>query len=232
MNADDDPETSGSAELAGWFLDPADLGPETRRAGVVTGLSLLVAHPGTAELDAVESVVVELADEFRIDVVVAATDDASSVWWPSVRERLAGLEVRHRLVRADDGAAAALESLADAASGEFAAVLRGAVPDLAPLVPGLLRVWIDGGDALVLVDRTSLEGASEAKVADAEVVAGHLVDLLGTGGGATRGVAVVRRWLIRRLADELGAAGDPADEVLERLRAVGAVLVELPVDPS
>jgi len=232
VNAEDDPETSGSAELAGWFLDPADLGPETRRAGVVTGLSLLVAHPGTAELDAVESVVVELADDFRIDVVVAATDDASSVWWPSVRERLVGLEVRHRLVRADDGATAGLESLAAAASGEFAAVLRGAVPDLAPLVPGLLRVWIDGGDALVLADRTSLEGPSDDRTADAEVVAGHLVDLLGVGGGTTRGVAVVRRWLVRRLGAELGAADDPADEVLERLRAVGAVLVELPVDPS
>ena len=232
VSTEDDPETTGSAELAGWFLNPADLVPQSRRTGVVTGLSLLVAHPGPAELDAAEAVVVDLAGDFRVDVVVAAGDEVSSIWWPSARERLVGLGVRHRLVDADDGPAAALETLAVAASGEFALVVRGAVPDLAPLVPGLLRVWIDGGDALVLTDRTSLVDPPRGRVTDAEVVAGHLVDLLGVGSGPTRGVAVIRRWLVRRLAAELGAVADPARELLERLRAVGAALVELPVDPS
>ncbi|MFN9906428.1 MAG: hypothetical protein ACK56F_09945, partial [bacterium] len=37
VSTEDDPETTGSAELAGWFLDPADLAPQSRRGGVVTG---------------------------------------------------------------------------------------------------------------------------------------------------------------------------------------------------
>ncbi|MFZ4433268.1 MAG: hypothetical protein ACOYOQ_08760 [Microthrixaceae bacterium] len=232
VSTEDDPETTGSAELAGWFLDPADLAPQPRRTGVVTGLTLLVAHPGPAEVDAVESVVATLARDFRVDVVVAASDDVSSIWWPAVRDRLAELGIRHRLVGSGDGPAAALEVLGGAAAGEFAMVLRGAAPDLDPLVPGLLRVWIDGGDALVLADRTSLDGSADTTATDAEVVAGHLVDLLGVGGGPTRGLAVVRRWLVRRLSAELSGVDDPADELRGRLRAVGAVLVELPVDPT
>lgn len=231
VSTEDDPETTGSAELAGWFLDPADLSPQPRRTGVVTGLTLLVAHPGPAEVDAVESVVATLARDFRVDVVVAASDDVSSIWWPTVRDRLVELGIRHRLVGSGDGPAAALEVLGGAAAGEFAMVLRGAAPDLDPLVPGLLRVWIDGGDALVLPVAGSVPEVDPDAVVP-ELVAGHVVDLLGLRPEGARGALVVRRWLVQRLTEGLGDVADPSTEILDRLHSVGAVLVELVVGPG
>ncbi len=232
VNEEDDPETAASAQLAGWFLDPSQLDPEQRRPGVVTGLTVLVVDPTPGAVAAVTALVAAVSGDFRVDVLVAAADGAE-VWWPDLDGRLDDLGVRHRLVPVPGpGTPAAFEALSAAAGGEFVVVVRGSLPDVSSLVPGLLRVWIDGGDALVLPERSTSSGSPADPVPVAEVVAVHLVDLLGLGDGPVRGLVVVRRWLARRLGDELSRVADPATEVLDRLRAVGATLVELPVDPA
>jgi len=227
--SEDDPNTEASDQLAGWFLDPTSLAEPDRRQEIVTGLTLLVADPDSSTAATVASLAGTLAGVFRLDVVAAG--ESAGTWGQELGARFEELGVRHRIVATSSGGPTALAAAAAVASGEFAVVLRGDLPDLSQLVPGLLRVWIDGGDALVLPVAGSVPEVDPDAVVP-ELVAGHVVDLLGLRPEGARGALVVRRWLVQRLTEGLGDVADPSTEILDRLHSVGAVLVELVVGPG
>lgn len=226
--SEDDPSTEASEQLSGWFLDPASVGSVDSAGDIVTGLTFVVADPDSSTVSTVAGLADALSGVVRLDVVIAG--ESADTWAGDVGSQLADLGLRHRILATPSGRAAALAAAAVVAAGEFVVVLRGELPDLSQLVPGLLRVWIDGGDALVLpVAGTVPDPVGESLAPD--VVAGHVVDLLGLATSGAEGALVTRRWLFQRLTDDLGSSPDAASTVLDRLHGVGATLVELVVDP-
>ena len=224
-DVNDESETSPSAELVGWFLDPMEVRAETRRPGIVTGLSVLVPAPDSQTVPMVAELADQLGQMFRLETIVAA-DDAVSLWRDSMGEGLAAASVGFRVATpAVPHRSAALDAVSGLASGEFVLLVRGELPDLDLVVPGLLRVWIDGADALVMPSGpVTIEPDAEPTA----VVSSHVADLAGLTGAPFGGVLVLRRWLARYLFNELDRTIDPASEVRQRLRSVGARLVELP----
>lgn len=228
-DVNDEAGTSPDSELIGWFLDPTEVRAETRRPGIVTGLSVLVPSPDSATLPLVADLAGQLGQMFRLEAVVAA-DDAVTLWRDSMGEGLAAASVGFRVATpAVPHRSAALDAVSGLASGEFVLLARGALPDLDLLVPGLLRVWIDGADALVM---PSVPVAMDPDEEPTAIVSGHVADLAGLTGAPLGGVLVLRRWLARYLFNELDRTIDPASEVRQRLRSVGARLVELSSPPA
>ena len=222
--SEDEPNTEASDQLSGWFLDPTALAEQGRRAEIVTGLTVLAPAPDSSTAATVATIARTLDGVFRLDVVAAGA--SADTWGQDLAAGFDELGLRHRIVTTDADGPTALAAAASVASGEFALILRGELPDLEQLVPGLLRVWIDGGDALVLPVSGSVPEVGPAAVAP-EVVSGHVVELLGLRSDGARGALVIRRWLVQRLTEGLGEVDDPAAAVLDRLHRVGATLVEL-----
>ena len=129
-DVNDESETSPSSELIGWFLDPMEVRAETRRPGIVTGLSVLVPSPDSRTVPLVADLADQLGQMFRLEAVVAA-DDAVSLWRDSVGEGLAAASVGFRMATpAVPHRSAALDAVSGLASGEFVLLVRGELPDL------------------------------------------------------------------------------------------------------
>lgn len=164
-----------------------------------------------------------LMDRIRCEVVLMTDGDGSNVVRP-LRDRSTGLVRPRRFGKPTGDRACVLAEAVQRSSNEFIVICGPGEEPLTGLAEILGHMWTEGADIGILAagDPPRCEDGDDLDAAAA------VPGWLGIGGRSTGSTVVLRRWFARWIFNEMERALDPAEEIADRIRLLGTIIICAP----
>lgn len=161
-----------------------------------------------------------LLDRVRCEIILMADTDAGVRQRP-IRDRSTQVIRPRRIEKPQGDRACVLAEAVQRSSNEFIVVCGQGHDPLTGFAEILGHMWTEGADIGVL-SREDLVSAEDGTTSDS---AAQVPAWLGLSPGTPANAIVMRRWFARWIFNEIDRAINPAEEIADRIRLLGTLII-------